>query len=45
MFDAAWERLLEPITLREKVQEATKKGYEDQVRVGAEWDSRKLVTP
>jgi len=24
----------EPVTLREKVQEATKKGYEDQLRVG-----------
>jgi hypothetical protein len=31
--------VLEPVTLRERVQEATKKGFEDQVRIGAEWDA------
>jgi hypothetical protein len=31
--------VLEPVSLREKVQEAKKKGFEDQVRIGAEWDS------
>src|SRR4030095_11720322 len=33
--------VLEPKTLRDAVQEAARKGYEDQQRVGAEWDRRK----
>jgi predicted DNA-binding transcriptional regulator YafY len=31
--------VLEPVTLREEVQKATKKGYDDQLRIGAEWDA------
>jgi hypothetical protein len=31
--------VLEPTTLREQVQNAAKQGLEDQLRIGAEWDS------
>jgi predicted DNA-binding transcriptional regulator YafY len=31
--------VLEPPTLREQVQNAAKQGYEDQLHIGAEWDS------
>ena len=33
----------EPKSLRDQVEEAARKGLQDQQRIGAEWDARKRI--